>query len=151
VTYDSNSSITSAFFLNACSQASFLNSSWQVDNKFSKKYRLYFANFGVCSWGSFGQIKSKGAVHIMFFKKAVNCDLAVPVPNLLAMCELAIFYAKCDLAYIFLSKDQANGKGIVYQILQIYIGCMSIRKLPIKIVIYYSKIIMIYSKAPHKS
>jgi hypothetical protein len=46
----------------------------------------YFANFGVCSWGSFGQIKSKGAVHIMFFKKAVNCELAVPVPNLLAMC-----------------------------------------------------------------
>jgi hypothetical protein len=44
----------------------------------------------------------------MFFKKAVNCELAVPVPNLLAMCELAIFYEKCDLAYIFLLKDQAN-------------------------------------------
>jgi hypothetical protein len=88
--------ITSAFFLNACSQASFLNSNsfWQVDDKFSKKYRLYFANFGVCSWGFFGQIKSKGAVHIMFFKKAVNCELAVHVPNLLAMCELAIFYEK---------------------------------------------------------
>jgi hypothetical protein len=28
---------------------------------------------------------------------------------------------------------------------------MSIRKLPIKIVIYYSKMLMIYSKAPHKS
>ena len=62
----------------------------------------------MCSWGSFGQIKSKGTVHIMFFKKAVNCELAVPVPNLLAMCELAIFYEKCDLAYIFLLKDQAN-------------------------------------------
>jgi hypothetical protein len=90
----------------------------------------------MCSWGSFGQIKSKGAVHIMFFKKAVNCELAVPVPNLLlnilAKCDLAI-----NLAYIFLSKDQAN-KVFVYQILQIYIGCMSIRKLPIKIVIYYS-------------
>ena len=48
--------------------------------------------FGVCSWRSFGQIKSKGAVRIMFFKKAVNCELAVTVPNLLAMCELAIFY-----------------------------------------------------------
>ena len=46
--------------------------------------------FGVCSWRSFGQIKSKGAVHIMFFKKA--CELAVTVPNLLAMHELAIFY-----------------------------------------------------------
>jgi hypothetical protein len=40
----------------------------------------------------------------MFFKKAVNCELAVPVPNLLGMCELAIFYtlyfilAKCDPA-----------------------------------------------------
>jgi hypothetical protein len=37
----------------------------------------------------------------------------IPVPNLLAMFELAIFYAKCDLALdlaymIFLSKDQAN-------------------------------------------
>jgi hypothetical protein len=138
--------ITSAFFLNACSQASFLNSSWQVD----KKYRLYFANFGVCSWGSFGQIKSKGAVHIMFFKKAVDCELAVPVPNLLAMCELAIFYAKCDLA-IHISVKRSSQQGIVYYILQIYIGCMSIRKLPIKIVIYYSKMIMIYSKAPHKS
>ena len=49
--------------------------------------------FGVCSyWRSFGQIKAKGAVHIMFFKNAVNCELAVTVPNLLAMCELAIFY-----------------------------------------------------------
>jgi hypothetical protein len=28
----------------------------------------------------------------MFFKNAVNCELAVTVPNLLAMCELAIFY-----------------------------------------------------------
>jgi hypothetical protein len=32
----------------------------------------------------------EGAIHIMFFKKAVNCEL--PVPTLLAMCELAIFY-----------------------------------------------------------
>jgi hypothetical protein len=117
VTYDSNSSLTSAFFLNACSQASFLN-------------RLYF---GVCSWGSFGQIKSK--VHIMFFKKAVNCELAVPVPNLLFM------LAKCDLAIshtYFCQKIKPTRYSNVYQILQIYIGCMSIRKLPIKIVIYYS-------------
>jgi hypothetical protein len=39
----------------------------------------------------------------MFFKKAVNCELAVTVPNLLAMYELTsyILYfilAKCDLA-----------------------------------------------------
>ena len=53
---------------------------------------VYFAIYGVCSLRSFGQIKSKGAVHVMFFKKAVNCELAVPVPNLLGMCELAIFY-----------------------------------------------------------
>ena len=60
----------------------------------------------------------------MFFKKGVNCEVAVPQPNLLAMCELTIFYTlytltKSDLAswaivignnkvaYI-LSKDQAN-------------------------------------------
>ena len=28
----------------------------------------------------------------MFFKKAVTCELAVTVPNLLAMHEVAIFY-----------------------------------------------------------
>jgi hypothetical protein len=37
-----------------------------------------------------------------------------------------------------ISVKRSSQQGIVYQILQIYIGCMSIRKLPIKIVIYYS-------------
>jgi hypothetical protein len=57
----------------------------------------------VWSWRSFGQIKSKGAVHIMFFKTAVNCELAVPVSNLLAMCELAVFAAVCST--LFLTTD----------------------------------------------
>ena len=58
--------------------------------------------------GSFGQIKSK--VHIMFFKKAVNCELAVPVPNLLFM------LAKCDLAIsqsrIHISVKRSSQQGI---------------------------------------
>jgi hypothetical protein len=72
------------------------------------------------------------------------------VPNLLAMCELAIFYIlykrsgislagqSLTLAIIKLytdsSKDQAN--KVLYIKFYKYVGCMSIRKLPIKIVIY---------------
>ena len=68
--------------------------------------RTYFWSVLVESWRSFGQIKSKGAVHIMFFsKKAANCELAVPVPvpNLLAMCELAIFYTLYQRSVISLA------------------------------------------------
>ena len=52
---------------------------------------IFWCVFVAIIWSN-TQIKSKGAVHNMFFKKAVNCELAVTVPNLLAMCELAIFY-----------------------------------------------------------
>jgi hypothetical protein len=63
------------------------------------------------------------------------------------MCELAIFilYTSEESRYNFiiandcptivLSKDQA--KKVLYITFYKYIGCMSIRKLPTKIVIYY--------------
>ena len=53
-----------------------------------------------------------------------------------------------------MSKDQAN--KVLYIKFYKYIGCMSIRKLPIKIVVYYTKmiinIVMIHCsiKALHK-
>jgi hypothetical protein len=65
----------------------------------------------------------------MFFKKAVNCELAVTVPNLLAMCELAIFYIVYKRSVISLagqsltlaiklytdSVKRLSQQGIVYQ------------------------------------
>ena len=70
----------------------------------------------------------------MFFKNAVNCELAVTVPNLLAMCELAIFHILYKRSVISLagqsltleiiklytdSVKRLSQQGIVYQILQI--------------------------------
>ena len=68
---------------------------------------------------------------------------------------LYFILAKCDLASwaivdvgnnkvvysLILSKDQAN--KVLYIKFYKYVGCMSIIKLPIKIVIYYSKMINI--------
>jgi hypothetical protein len=135
VTYASNSRLTSAFFLNACSQASFLNSSWP---QFFKKLSTIFWCVLVSSWRSFGQIKSnqKGPFILCFSKK----QWIVNSPLYLYQTYYFIL-AKCDLAAIshtyFCQKIKPT-RYIVYQLLQIYIGCMSIRKLPIKIVIYYS-------------
>ncbi|CAB4019897.1 Hypothetical predicted protein [Paramuricea clavata] len=80
-----------------------------------KSYIFEGVYFGVCSWRSFGQIKSKGAVHIMFFKKAVNCELDVPVPNLPGMCELAIFYTLYKRSVISLA-----GQSLTLAIIKLY-------------------------------
>jgi hypothetical protein len=58
----------------------------------------------------------------MFFKNAVNCELALTVPNLLAMCELAIFYilykrSVISLALTLAIVDVSNNK-VVYRFCQ---------------------------------
>ena len=112
----------------------------------------------MCSRESFGSNQIKRG------RSFYKCELTVPVlPNLLAKCDLAIIFilAKCELAiflYFILAKcDLASwaivgnnvfmlSKDQVIKVLYIksykYIGCVSIRKLPIKIVIYYSKMII---------
>ena len=46
----------------------------------------------VCVRGDLLVKSNQKGPFLLFFKKGVNSELAVPVPNLLAMCELAIFY-----------------------------------------------------------